>query len=178
MSENGEVKTEIGITPIKQDISENTELKLQNPNEGIEREKDWKNLDGVEKRMVAKMIEDEINKSPFVDKETIIRWIQREFNLDRTKATGIYRRAEKQYYQHRIPPETLINKINDESEYLKREVIENSALDITKQAKVINDINETMAKVNKLTDVPTQVQINISTDLNEAEFLSNFNKED
>ena len=83
---------------------------------------------------------------------------------------------EKKYWENLPPwsPRQLTNKITNNSIAIAEEVMESNE-SITKKARAINDLNKTIAQVNKLVDQSLAATFIITTNVNEASLAADMN---
>ncbi len=108
-------------------------------------------------------------------KKTVLATIKKDMpHLKDSQLKSLYRQAEHDFYLNlkRIPAEALLSKINETTEYLQDRILTESKKDIIYQAQAINDLNTTLAKINKITDVAPVVQINFHQELPESYLLN------
>lgn len=120
----------------------------------------------------------------FTNSEMMVPRLKKQLKLDLIKnfptlpqetVEQIYRKAEIRYYKQlpKIPSEVLVQKIMEQQDYLVDKVLDESQEDATRQLKEITNSNKLIAQLNKLTDLPVNIEINFKHDMNEAEYINN-----
>jgi len=108
-------------------------------------------------------------------KRNILSVLKKELpSVSEGNINKIYKEAESEFYKKlpRKNPEEIINKINAQSEFLIEKILDTSEKDIVDQAKTINQITETVAKVNRVMDVAPVVEINFKQELTDDYLLN------
>ncbi len=124
---------------------------------------------------ILTIFKNEVGDLPYLNKEVrsniITHWLNKYPNLNKGSLRVYLTRLEQKFFeeQPQWTQKSLINKITVEYEGLKERILTESAEDITKQSKAIKDLDELVAKVNKLTDASPAVSIIINSSINEDE---------
>lgn len=119
----------------------------------------------------------ESNKGIFnneAEKSLLISNVAKEMGLTLPQTELLYKRAKDNFYQSikRLPAEVIINQINAEGQILKEEVYNTSTKDITAKSHEIMDINDKLAKINKLYDIAPQTNIYFKQDIDVNDLLN------
>lgn len=109
-------------------------------------------------------------------KEIVARWAKLTPLIPENNLRHHLFNVEKKYWAS-IPPWTqqeLTNKITHDSIGLINEVMDSNE-SIIRKAKTVNDLNQTVAKTNRLIDQAPAATFLIQTNINEEEMISKMN---
>lgn len=137
-----------------------------------------RSLSKIEKDLLKIYMEKHLESSKGIfddekEKKWLIKTISTELSIPEKDVAKLYKKAKEDYFASikRLPAETQINQINAEAEILKQEVYNNSTEDILYKAKEIMNINDKLAKINKLYDANPVTNIYFETDLDINELM-------
>jgi hypothetical protein len=127
---------------------------------------------------------EEVQSNTFLTKEIrlsiVNRWAAITPKIDRSALKVYLSGLEKKFWaaQPQWEQKALTNKITSQTLALQEEVKDSSAADaglLIKKARVIDQLNQTVAKVNRLIDVPPIAQFIINTNIDEASMTLEMN---
>lgn len=130
------------------------------------------------------VFQDEVQSNTFLTREIrasiLTRWMAITPLVSKGTLKSYLSTLEQKYWAS-IPQweqKALTNKITSQTLALQEEVKDSSAADaglLIKKARVIDQLNQTVAKVNRLIDVPPIAQFIINTNIDEASMTLEMN---